>query len=92
MSGNGQAFYIQFGVLPELPESSHPCLNKSINLFDAYRPFDIAPSAVGGPFANDDLHTSVPIGSVFTARFRQRSLTCLSGLPAVQGEQWEGAL
>jgi hypothetical protein len=64
-SGNGQAFYIQFGALRELPESSHPCLNEFINLLDAYRPFDIAPSAMGGPFADDDLQTSLLVGSVF---------------------------
>jgi len=64
-SGNGQAFYIQFGALRELPESSYPCLNEFINLLDAYHPFDVAPSAIGGPFANDDLHTSLLIGSVF---------------------------
>lgn len=64
-SGNGQAFYIQFGTLRELPESSYPCLNEFINLLDAYQPFDIAPSAIGGPFADDDLHTSLLVGSVF---------------------------
>ena len=64
-SGNGQAFFIQFGALRELPESSHPCLNEFVSLLDAYQPFDIAPSAIGGPFANDDLHTSLLVGSVF---------------------------
>lgn len=64
-SGNGQAFFIQFSTLPELPESSHPCLNEFVNLLDAYRPFDVAPSAIGGPFANDDLPTSLLVGSVF---------------------------
>ena len=64
-SGNGQAFFIQFGPLRQLPESSHPCLNEFVNLLDAYQPFDVAPSAIGGPFANDDLPTSLLVGSVF---------------------------
>jgi hypothetical protein len=64
-SGNGQAFYIQFGALRELPESAYPCLNEFINLLDAYHPFDIAPSAIGGPFANDDLRTPLLVGSLF---------------------------
>ena len=68
-SGNGQAFFIQFGTLSVLPESSYPCLNEFARLLDAYQPFDIAPSAIGGPFADDDLHTPLLVGSVFVDVF-----------------------
>jgi len=70
-SGKGQAFYIQFGTLRELPESSHPCLNKFINLLDAHQPFDVAPSAIGGPFVNIStlLSLSVPCSWTFCLPF-----------------------
>jgi hypothetical protein len=64
-SASGQAFHIQFGNLEEIPDLALSCLDELTNVLDVYHPFELAPSAMGGPFTDDDMKTPLLVGSVF---------------------------
>jgi hypothetical protein len=64
-SASGQAFFVHFSDLGNIPDLAFSCLDELINVLDAYRPFGLAPSAIGGPSNNDDIKSSLLVGSVF---------------------------
>jgi hypothetical protein len=64
-SASGQAFYVQYGDFESIPNFAISCLDEVMNVLDVYYPFELAPSAIGGPFADDGIKTPLLVGSVF---------------------------
>ncbi|KAI0079929.1 hypothetical protein K474DRAFT_1638767 [Panus rudis PR-1116 ss-1] len=64
-SGGGQSFYIACNGLGNIAERSIPCLEDLMPLLDASHPFDLSPSAMGGPYADDTGTSRVLCGSVY---------------------------
>ncbi|KDQ60796.1 hypothetical protein JAAARDRAFT_173016 [Jaapia argillacea MUCL 33604] len=64
-SPSGLSFYVQFGELSGIPELAFPCVNELLATLDAFHPFNLAPSAMGGPYAADDTTTPLLIGGIF---------------------------
>ncbi|TFK54850.1 hypothetical protein OE88DRAFT_1674178 [Heliocybe sulcata] len=62
---SGNVFYVQFGDLGKVADSALPCIAEFPALFDAFHPFELAPSAVGGPFFQDETPAPLLIGSIF---------------------------
>lgn len=83
-SANGQAFYVRFGDLGEIPDKAISCLDELMNILDVYQPFELAPSAMGGPSANDDTKVSLLVGSIFVDVFLSVFNECdLDALPFI---------
>lgn len=82
-TGNG--FYIKFSSLGTITDTADACLNDMITLFDASQPYDVAPSAIGGSYVEDDTPYSVLIGTIFVDVIldfcgQSESLTSLSSV------------
>jgi hypothetical protein len=61
---NGHA-YVDFAAIERLPDTSLPCISELLNVLDAYHPFELAPSEVGGPYVSDENSTPLLVGSIF---------------------------
>ena len=64
-TANGRSFHIQFTDFEFVPETSLVCLNDLMLVLDSAQPYELAPSMMGGPFAEDEMTASLLIGSVF---------------------------
>ncbi|KAK7693413.1 hypothetical protein QCA50_002981 [Cerrena zonata] len=64
-SGAGQSFYVSYGDLGSVSQWSFPCLDDLLLVLDAWHPYDLSPSAMGGPYANEDNRAQLLIGSAF---------------------------
>lgn len=64
-TANGRSFHIQFSGLKMIPESADACLNDLMLILDSSQPYDISPSLMGGPYAEDETPCSLLLGSVF---------------------------
>ncbi|EPQ58100.1 hypothetical protein GLOTRDRAFT_72136 [Gloeophyllum trabeum ATCC 11539] len=62
---SGHAFHVRFGDFIEIPESALPCISELPALFDAFHPFDLAPSAMGGPYSHEETPANLLVGSAF---------------------------
>lgn len=59
---SGHTFHVQFGEISGVNEYSLPCIQGLMVLMDAYRPFEISPSAITG--AEDDTPSKLLVGSL----------------------------
>lgn len=66
---SGHSFHVHFGELKSLNPSSLPCIPGLMVLLDAYRLFDLAPSAMTANGADDDNPYPVIVGSVIADVF-----------------------
>lgn len=84
-AGTGNAFYVRFGSLGAVPEVAYPCLNELMLVLDAAVPYDLVPSAMGGRFADEEMASSLLVGSVFVDVFLETFIHCeeLEHLPAI---------
>lgn len=64
-ASSGHAFHVSLGDLDAIPEQSLPCVNQLPKVLDASHPFDIASSAMGGPYADDDTLFPLLVGAIF---------------------------
>jgi hypothetical protein len=64
-ASSGHAFHVRLGNLVDITEQSIPCVNQLSKVLDACHPFDLAPSAVGGPYVEDDTPFSLHVGAIF---------------------------
>lgn len=63
-ASSGHAFHVRLGDLGGLSEHSLPCVNQLSTVLDASHSFDIAPSAMGGRYVDDDTHFSLLVGAI----------------------------
>lgn len=61
---SGHSFHVQFGELKALNTGALPCLQGLMSLLDAYRLFDLAPSAMTASSIEDETTYPVIVGSV----------------------------
>ncbi|KAH7926319.1 hypothetical protein BV22DRAFT_1063234 [Leucogyrophana mollusca] len=61
---HGRTFHIHFDNLTTIPEQALPCVNELPKVLDAPHPFELPPSAVNGPLADDDRPCSVLVGTL----------------------------
>ncbi|KAL5490495.1 hypothetical protein ACEPAI_5328 [Sanghuangporus weigelae] len=61
---SGHSFHVQFGELKSLNPGALPCLQGLMSLLDAYRLFNLAPSAMTSSGTEDDATYPVIVGSV----------------------------
>ncbi|EJD06034.1 uncharacterized protein FOMMEDRAFT_119510 [Fomitiporia mediterranea MF3/22] len=61
---SGHSFHVQFGELKALNSSALPCIQGLMTLLDAYRLYDVAPSAMIASGAEDDTTYPVLVGSI----------------------------
>jgi hypothetical protein len=61
----GEGFHVTFSTLEAVPEVAFPCINELSPVLDALRPFKLAPSAMSGPYADDDDPWPLLVGSIF---------------------------
>lgn len=70
---SGHSFYVHYGDIKKINHYALPCINGLMALLDAYRPFDLSPSAMTG--VEDDSVASLPVGAavvdVFLSLFGQ---------------------
>jgi hypothetical protein len=64
-ASSGHAFHVRLGNEVDILEQSIPCVNHLPMILDAHHPFDLAPSAVGGPYVEDDTPCSLLVGTIF---------------------------
>jgi hypothetical protein len=64
-ASSGHAFHVRLGDLIDMSEQSIPCVNRLPMVLDAGHPFDLASSAVGGPYVEDDTPSSLLVGAIF---------------------------
>jgi hypothetical protein len=64
-ASSGSAFHVLLSDVVDIPEQSIPCVNQLSKVLDACHPFDLAPSAVGGPYVEDDTPFSLLVGAIF---------------------------
>ena len=64
-TANGRSFHIRFTDFESIPETSLICLNDLMLVLDSAQPYELAPSMMGGPFAEDETTAPLLIGSVF---------------------------
>jgi len=64
-ASSGHAFHVRLGDLGNMSEQGIPCVNQLPVVLDAGHPFDLAPSAVGGPYVEDDTPSSLLVGAIF---------------------------
>ncbi|KAH9951250.1 hypothetical protein B0H21DRAFT_272251 [Amylocystis lapponica] len=62
---NGYSFYVRFGSLDEIPESSDACICDLMYVLDSSQTHDVAPSNIGGPSVHDETTCSLLVGSIF---------------------------
>jgi len=62
---NGHAFHVRFTTVDKIPDIALPCVNELLNVLDSHHPFHLAPSAVGGPYLEDEDLWQLLIGSIF---------------------------
>lgn len=65
-SGSGSAFFVNYGELNTIERLAFPCLDDLLLVLDAWHPFELAPSAMGGPYSEEDTRTQLLVGSAFT--------------------------
>ncbi|KAH9856975.1 hypothetical protein C2E23DRAFT_892456 [Lenzites betulinus] len=84
-AGTGTAFFVRFSGLDTIPEAAHPCLNELMLTLDSAVPFDLMPSYMGGRFVDDEVPSTLLIGSVFVDVFLETFIQCdeLENLPAI---------
>jgi hypothetical protein len=73
-ASSGHAFHVRLGKFGNVSEQGIPCVNQLPIILDAGHPFELAPSAVGGPYVEDDTQYSLLVGTIFV----DVSLTILS--------------
>ncbi|KAF7976726.1 hypothetical protein HWV62_5909 [Athelia sp. TMB] len=64
-ASNGHAFHVRLGQFGDLPESGLPCITYLPAVFDAAHPFELAPTAMGGNYSDDETTFSMLVGSIF---------------------------
>lgn len=64
---SGHSFHVHYGDMKTISTHAMPCITGLMTLLDAYRPFDISPSAMTG--AEDDVPMTLLVGSVFVDVF-----------------------
>lgn len=64
-SGSGQSFYVSYGDLGSIARWSFPCLDDLLLVLDTSHSFYLAPSAMGGPYADEYVGTQLLVGSAF---------------------------
>lgn len=64
-ASHGQAFHVRLDEFVELPEQSLPCITQLSMVFDAFHPFNLAPSAVGGLYVEDETLFPLLVGAIF---------------------------
>lgn len=64
-SSSGYTFYVQFSNMNGTPAYAYPCITDLMFLLDSPHPFSVASSAMGGPNAEDDVSSSLLVGSLF---------------------------
>ncbi|KAI0797914.1 hypothetical protein C8Q75DRAFT_845203 [Abortiporus biennis] len=64
-SNSGAMFYVTFGDMDDIPEWAFPCLSDLMLALDSSAPMEVSPSAMGGPFANDDTTFPLLVGTAF---------------------------
>jgi len=64
-SPSGHAFYIRFTKVEKIPNLAIPCINELSSLLDAHHRFDLASSAMGGPYADDVIPWPLLVGAIF---------------------------
>ncbi|CCM02372.1 uncharacterized protein FIBRA_04467 [Fibroporia radiculosa] len=60
----GRSFHIRFHSLPLIPKSADSCLNDFISVLDSSQAYDVSPSMMGGPYAEDEAPCSLLVGSI----------------------------
>lgn len=66
VSGSGSAFFVSYGELDTIERLAFPCLDDLLLVLDAWHTFELAPSAMGGPYSEEDTRTRLLVGSAFT--------------------------
>ncbi len=64
-TSSGRSFYVRFSQLTKLNTFAYPCLDNLMPVLDASFPFELAPAAMGGPYAEDEMPVTLLIGSAF---------------------------
>lgn len=64
-ASSGHAFHIRLGDAEDIPHSSIPCVNHLSMILDASHPYDLSPSAIGGPLVDDDTPSTMLVGTIF---------------------------
>ncbi|KAI0928528.1 hypothetical protein AcW1_005746 [Taiwanofungus camphoratus] len=62
---SGRSFHVRFSGLDDIPEPADACVNDLLLLFDSSKAYDVPPSAIGGPYAEDETPHPLLVGSVF---------------------------
>lgn len=65
LNPEGTSFHIRFNHLGQVKPWVYPCLDDLMLVLDASSPFGLAPSSMGGPFAEDETPFPLLVGSVF---------------------------
>lgn len=64
-TSTGRSFYVRFSQLNEISTWAYPCLDDLMLVMDSPSPLELAPSAMGGPFADDEIPSTLLVGSAF---------------------------
>jgi hypothetical protein len=74
---NKSAFYVTFSALTDIVDTALPCVHGLPVVLDAAYSLNLPPSAMGGPYAEDDVPVQLLVGSAFV----DVSLTIFCALP-----------
>ncbi|THG99764.1 hypothetical protein EW026_g2637 [Hermanssonia centrifuga] len=64
-SSSGHTFHIRFGDTSGIPSWAFPSITDLMLVLDSAHPYDLAGSAMGGPYVDDDSPTTLLVGSAF---------------------------
>jgi hypothetical protein len=62
---NGYIFHVHIGEPDTIPELAFPCVDQLLTVLDAPHPFQLAPSVIDSPYADDDTPWSLLVGTIF---------------------------
>lgn len=64
-ASNGHSFHVRLGNIDGMPEHCLSCVNQLSKVLDAWHPFELAPSAMGGPYVDDETTSPLLVGAIF---------------------------
>ncbi|KZT09437.1 uncharacterized protein LAESUDRAFT_741739 [Laetiporus sulphureus 93-53] len=64
-TATGRSFHVRFGGLDDIPDHAESCISDLMLIVDSPQTYDVSPSMIGGPLAEDEISCPLLIGAVF---------------------------
>ena len=62
---SGYTFHVRIGEPDSIADIALPCVDQLLTVLDSHHPFQLAPSAMDSPYADDDTPLPLLVGTIF---------------------------